>query len=103
MQIDGEDFKSFFDVAFDVQEVSDLKCYQCGQRLKEKEDLSGLTCTNNHDVGYLEYMATYSGMLKDVFDNAVFSIELQRKALKPSQVVFSGNDILLIDNRIVRI
>ena len=48
-------------------------------------------------------MATYSGMLKDVFDNAVFSIELQRKALKPTQVVFSGNNILLIDNRIVRI
>ena len=103
MIIDNEDFKAFFEVAFNVTNISDLKCFECGRKISEIGDQSGLICTNNHKIGYLEYMTTYSNMLKDIYDNADISgLDFQRKVIAPSNIMYSGNEILFNDKQIIR-
>lgn len=103
MIIDGEDFKTFFEVAYDVMNVSELKCFKCGKRMEELGDQSGLTCSNGHVIGYLEYMTTYSNMLKDIADNAEFSgIAFQKKVIEPSTIMYVGNEIIFVDKTILR-
>lgn len=102
MTIDNEDFKTFFEVAFDVTNVGGLKCFECGERLEEKEDLSGVTCKNAHGIGYLEYMAKYANMLKDFFDNAEMNMDFSKKVITPSSVLYCGNNVLFANKTILR-
>jgi len=100
--IDSEDFRTFFEVAFDVTDMSGLKCFKCGERLEEKEDLSGVTCKNAHEVGYLEYMSQYANMLKDFFDNAEITENFQKKVITPTSVLYCGNNVLFAKKNILR-
>lgn len=103
MIIDSEDFKTFFEVAFDVVDVNELKCFKCGKRMSEQGDQSGLICVSGHKVGYLEYMTTYANMLKDVFDNADLSgMSFQKKVIEPSSVMYVGNEIVFSEKQVVR-
>ena len=103
MIIDNEDFKTFFEVAFNVLSVNELKCFKCGKRMAELEDLSALVCSSGHRVGYLEYMTTYANMLKDIADNADFSgMAFQKKVIEPSNIMYAGNEILFNDRQIIR-
>lgn len=103
MIIDSEDFKTFFEVAFDVLNVNELKCFKCGKRMAEQGDQSGLICVSGHKVGYLEYMTTYANMLKDIADNADFSgIAFQKKVIEPSNIMNVGNEILFHEKQILR-
>jgi len=102
--IDREDFMTFFEVAYDVTEISELKCFKCGKRMEELGDQSGLTCLSGHTIGYLEYMTTYSNMLKDVFDNADMSgMTFQKKVIEPSTILHVGNEILFDNKQVIRI
>lgn len=103
MIIDSEDFKTFFEVAFDVLSVNELKCFKCGKRMAELGDQSGLTCSSGHSIGYLEYMTKYSNMLKDIADNADFSgMTFQKKVIEPSNIMYAGNEILFHETQILR-
>ena len=103
MIIDNEDFKTFFEVAFDVVNVNELKCFKCGKRMSEQGDQSGLICSSGHEVGYLEYMTNYANMLKDVFDNADLSgMSFQKKVIEPSSVIYVGNEIVFSEKQVVR-
>ena len=103
MIIDSQDFKTFFEVAYDVTDINNLRCLKCGRKVTELADQSGLICLNSHKIGYLEYMTTYSNMLKDIYDNADISgLDFQRKVIAPSNIMYSGNEILFIDKQIIR-
>lgn len=103
MIIDNEDFKTFFEVAFDVVDVNELKCFKCGKRMSEQGDQSGLICVSGHKVGYLEYMTTYANMLKDIADNADFSgMAFQKKVIEPSTILYSESEIVFVDKNVVR-
>lgn len=103
MIIDNEDFKAFFEVAFNVTNISDLKCFECGRKMSEIGDQSGLICTNNHKIGYLEYMTTYANILKGIADNAELSnMAFTEKIIEPSNIMYSGNEILFNDQQIIR-
>lgn len=103
MTIDSEDFKTFFEVAFDVTDVAKLKCFKCGKGMEELGDQSGLTCTNGHDIGYLEYMTTYASMLNDVFLNAdIGAFTFQKKVIEPSNIMYCGNAIVFNEKQILR-
>ncbi len=102
MTLDSKDFKTFFEVAYDVTEISTLKCFKCGQSLTELSDQSGLTCINSHVIGYLEYMTQYSNMLKDFFDNGEISINFEKQVIKPFTVMYCGNSVVFIGEEILR-
>ena len=102
MTIDNQDFKTFFEVAFNVTNLSELKCFKCGKGIEELEDQSGLTCSNNHKIGYLEYMTTYANMLKDFFDNAEISRNFSVKVIEPSNILYCENSVLFSDQNIIR-
>jgi len=102
MTIDNEDFKAFFDVAFNVTNINELKCFECAKAIKEEEDLSGLTCENNHKIGYLEYMTAYASMLNDIAENAEFTTAFQKKVIQPSTVIYVKNQIVFSDKSIIR-
>lgn len=104
MIIDSKDFKAFFEVAYDVMNISELKCFKCGNRLEEHENLSGLTCSNKHEIGYLEYMTNYANMLKDIADNAeINGMTFKKKVIEPSNIIYTENEIIFCDENIVRI
>ena len=103
MIIDNEDFKTFFEVAFNVTNISDLKCFECGRKITELADQSGLICTNNHKIGYLEYMTTYANILKGIADNAELSnMAFTEKIIEPSNIMYIGSEILFNDKQIIR-
>ena len=103
MIIDDEDFKAFFEVAFNVTNISDLKCFECGRKMSEIGDQSGLICLNSHKIGYLEYMTTYANILKGIADNAELSnMAFTEKIIEPSNIMYIGNEILFIDKQIIR-
>lgn len=102
MTIDNQDFKTFFEVAFNVTNLNELKCFKCGMRIEELEDQSGLTCSNDHKIGYLEYMTTYANMLKDFFDNGEISRNFSVKVIEPSNILYCENSVLFSDQKIIR-
>lgn len=103
MIIDSQDFKTFFEVAYDVTDINNLRCLKCGRKITELEDQSGLICLNSHKIGYLEYMTTYANILKGIADNAELSnIAFTEKIIEPSNIMYISNEILFIDKQIIR-
>jgi len=102
LTIDNQDFKTFFEVAFDIKDVNELKCFKCGKSLEELSDKTGLTCSNSHTIGYLEYMTMYANMLKDFFDNGEISRNFSVKVIEPSNIMYCDNSVLFINENIVR-
>ena len=102
MVIDNEDFKVFFDVAFNIENINTLKCFKCANTLQEKTDLTGLTCQNGHEIGYLEYMTQYTSFINDIAQNSDFNVTFDRKTIAPSNVVYVENQIIFCEKLTIR-
>lgn len=102
MTIDNEDFKIIFDVAFNIENINTLKCFECGRTLQEKINLTGLTCENAHDIGYLEYMTQYTSFINDIVENSDFNATFDKKVIKPSNIIYATNNIIFCDKLVVR-
>lgn len=106
MAIDSEEFKKFVFKAFNeslTESNTTLHCFKCGEKIEEKNDKSGLTCTNQHNTTYLQYMTDYSNMLKGFFDNFFSYQDLEKITKLDEDIIYIGLEIVFVNDEIVRI